>query len=194
MKLLRQYPTYEDYIKHQSSKTSNPKVINALKRKYNSRVQKFVGRVKDIKLPQGSRILCTGARLGQEVEAWRSLGMRPTGIDIVPFGTTVEHGDFHRLQYGANTFDCYFSTSMDHSNNVELFLSEARRVLKDNGLLVLDTTLDMDGAYEVNHFDSVKEIEEFIIKSGFQLVSSLPVEKPYRFYKGEEWQLIFKKE
>jgi len=191
MKTLINYKNEDEYIKHQKSKTTNPRQQGVFKKNHKKRTKIFLIRFKDIKVPKGSRVLCLGARFGDEVEAWNTLGMSAIGIDIVPFLPLVIEGDFHHLQFGSDTFDVVYSNSIDHSNNPARFMSEATRVTKKGGLVVIDFRIGMDGAFEVTSYKDHTDIVNLAPNLKF-----LGVNKSlHRMYKKvNEQQLIFRKE
>ena len=186
---LKQYKNYQDYIDFQKKKSSNPKVINALKRKHEKRIKIFTQHFNNIHLPSGSKILCLGARTGEEVDAWNILGYDAIGVDIISHHPKVLVGDFHDLKWNDSSFDAVYSNSLDHSNNAEKFFSEAIRVLKQNGLLIIEIHPKMDGCYEIISIQSVDDIISFAPKS----LKYIGVYEPKRLYKVKEFQLIWKK-
>ena len=197
MKYLKEC-SYNNYLAWQKSKTSKPSIRKAQThpRKWKAIVHAFKWRIYRIGLSKGSTILCSGARFGQESLAAKMLGLVATAFDLVPYPEqNVEQGDFHNLKYECNSFDCYFSTSIDHSNNIPKFISEAHRVLKPNGLMVIGLWDNRPGDYEAVAFNSPYELSDIIKSNGeWKLVSIEVLPKDGKlFAKGKEYQIIFRR-
>lgn len=190
---IREYKSYDEYLQHQAEKTKDASRIKKWKDRYQSRTNCFLKRFKALELGQGLKILCLGARLGCEVDAFNQLGNEAIGIDIVPFKPFVIEGDFHNLNFKEKTFDVVYSNSFDHSCNPEKFISEANRVLKDGGLFLLDIFLDLFSEYEVLEIKSENEIVEMVKSINFNFVfSNNTVAKLYK-NKNQEKHLLFRK-
>ena len=89
-------------------------------------------------LSAGASVLDMGAGAGETVGLLRSLGYYAHGIDRGSCAEGVEKGDFLRAPYPDGSFDavigeCAFFVSGDQAGA----LAEARRLLKDGGLLLL---------------------------------------------------------
>ena len=88
----------------------------------------------------GEPILCNGARFGGEVRAFTSLGALAIGIDLNP-GFRNQHvlwGDALAPQFAPATFRFVYSNVLDHVADPRRFLSEAHRLLKPSGVLLVD--------------------------------------------------------
>uniref|UniRef100_A0A803L0Z9 Methyltransferase type 11 domain-containing protein n=1 Tax=Chenopodium quinoa TaxID=63459 RepID=A0A803L0Z9_CHEQI len=93
-------------------------------------------------LSNSSKALCIGARVGQEVEALRRVGVSDSiGIDLVPCPPLVIHGDFHKQPFEDETFDFEFSNVFDHALYPEKFVREIERTLKPAGVCVLHVAI-----------------------------------------------------
>ncbi|RVW13368.1 hypothetical protein CK203_095759 [Vitis vinifera] len=85
------YSSYDSYIQHQLNKTLNPKLRKIwTTRDWDRKVlvfSQFFRGLKERKLLfNDSKALCIGARVGQEVEALRRVGVGDSvGIDLVPY-------------------------------------------------------------------------------------------------------------
>ncbi|KAG6426750.1 hypothetical protein SASPL_110983 [Salvia splendens] len=94
------YTSYESYIQRQLNKTLNPKLRKIwTTRDWDRKIQVFAAIFDDLKrrglLSNSSRALCVGARMGQEVEALRRVGVSDSvGVDLVPSPPLVVRGDF----------------------------------------------------------------------------------------------------
>jgi len=125
--------------------SKDPIVIESLKDESEIRFQRFkdyfetCGLLGLLPPASGSSILCLGARLGTEVRALRELGYaRAIGVDLYPLSDLVEFGDFHNLHHDDDSFDGVYSNSLDHCYELKKVLLEAERVLKPNGVMVLN--------------------------------------------------------
>ena len=135
---FKQYDTYEQYIDDQVSKLTENQA--ALRSKYDRKYQEFLKRFARYKpsiLP-GSRILCLGARMGEEVYAWQKLGYDALGVDLKPASSIVIKGDWHKLPIGDDEFDVVYTNSIDHAYDIKITAREIDRVLCPAGILILE--------------------------------------------------------
>ncbi|XP_021744027.1 uncharacterized protein LOC110710076 [Chenopodium quinoa] len=141
------YTTYDTYIKKQLNKTLNPKLRHLwTTRDWDRKIRvfsSFFSHLKDSSLlSNSSKALCIGARVGQEVEALRRVGVSDSiGIDLVPCPPLVIHGDFHKQPFEDETFDFEFSNVFDHALYPEKFVREIERTLKPAGVCVLHVAI-----------------------------------------------------
>ena len=145
----RAYESYEQYLEHQGSKLRE-KHENILD--YDKEYEEILKARYAEFTPgwRGKTVLCLAARLGGEVRAFKSFGALAIGLDIEP-GTLNPHvlyGDFHNIQFPGNVFDFAFSNAIDHVYELDRFLSEVRRVLKCEGIFVIELCTKAPGRYE----------------------------------------------
>jgi len=140
MKKLNDHKTYKDYLFHQAAKTTDP-----------YRRKKWLGKEWDIKLNgfkkifvekqellrECKKILCIGARTGQEVVALQELGYQAVGMDLIPCPPYVIQGDMHKLEFENESFDCVFSNVFDHSLYPEKKCAEMERVTSPGGTIIM---------------------------------------------------------
>jgi SAM-dependent methyltransferase len=146
--LTREYKNYDDYLSFQKEKTCDPvRREKWLNEEWDLKVQGFKNEFSKLKnlLKEDSKILCLGARTGQEVAAFKEMGYSNTvGIDIVPCEPHVVLGDIHELSFSNNEFDLIYSNIIDHSINPKKMASEIERVLKIDGLFYLQIQLGIN--------------------------------------------------
>lgn len=160
----RKYKNYKAYLEHQARKLdrTNPEVM----RKYNLEYQdELFGRLREDGLRSGSSALCLGARLGAEVKAFIDLGCFAVGMDLNPGKANryVVTGNFMEIQYPDSCVDIVFTNCIDHTYDLDKFISEAHRVLKPGGSFILDVVNGKregvePGAYEVQYWDKTEEV------------------------------------
>lgn len=144
----RQYADYGEYVTHQKSKLEERGLRIrelSLKKQRDKRFRdKFAPVVRHSEMR--GQILCLGARLGEEVRAYRMLGFDAIGVDLNPGtgNTDVIQGDFHALPWPADSFDNVYSNVLDHVLDLHKFMSEISRVLRPGGKVYFDLT----GGYE----------------------------------------------
>ena len=142
----RAYATYAEYMAHQASKLDahNDEYLTRWLDRVGKFQRRFKPMVKDI--PLEGRVLCLGARLGEEVVAFRRLGLDAIGVDLNPGENNqyVEQGDFHALPYKDGQFKTVYSNVLDHVLDLDKFMKEAIRVCAPDGHIVLELT----GGYE----------------------------------------------
>ncbi|XP_023745269.1 uncharacterized protein LOC111893446 isoform X2 [Lactuca sativa] len=147
LKIRPRYTSYDNYIHHQLQKTTNPKLREIwTTRDWDRKIRVFTQFFSDLKhknlLSNSSKALCVGARVGQEVEALKRVGVCDSiGLDLVPYPPLVIQGDFHRQPFDDETFDFEFSNVFDHALYPEKFVGEIQRTLKLGGICVLHVAL-----------------------------------------------------
>ena len=156
------YSSYDAYIQRQLNKTLNPRLRKIwTTRDWDRKIPVFARFFEDLKekklLQKGSKALCVGARVGQEVEALRRVGVSDSiGMDLVPYPPLVVKGDFHNQPFDNGTFDFEFSNVFDHALYPERFVGEIERTLKPNGVCVLHVALSRRAdKYSANDLYSV---------------------------------------
>jgi SAM-dependent methyltransferase len=145
---MSRHATYQDYIDFQKKKTEDPNRRSKwLGEEWDLKVNGFTEEFKrfSVLLRPDSKVLCLGARTGQEVVALKSLGITDViGIDIVPHEPHVFYGDIHDLKYDGETFDFVYTNVLDHSLYPKKMVSEIERVLKQDGYALLQTQLGIN--------------------------------------------------
>lgn len=172
LKIRPGYATYDAYIKKQLNKTLNPKLRKIwTTRDWDRKIQvfsKFFGQLKKGNLlSDSSKVLCIGARMGQEVEALKRVGVSDSvGMDLVPYPPLVVKGDFHNQPFDDEMFDLEFSNVFDHALFPEKFVSEIERTLKSGGFCVLHVALSKRAdKYSANDLYSVEPLKKLFKRS-----------------------------
>ncbi|KAL0004414.1 hypothetical protein SO802_011975 [Lithocarpus litseifolius] len=193
LKIRPGYASYESYIQRQLHKTLNPKLRQVwTTRDWDRKIQVFVRFFQDLKrkelLFNESKALSIGARVGQEVEALRRVGVSDSvGIDLVPYPPLVIKGDFHSQPFGNETFDFEFSNVFDHALYPDKFVGEIERTLKPNGVCVLHVALSRrSDKYSANDLYSVEPLVEM-----FKVSEVIHVRKVDGF--GLDTEVVFRK-
>ncbi|KAK8627471.1 hypothetical protein V6N13_135082 [Hibiscus sabdariffa] len=165
LKIRRGYTSYDAYIQRQLNKTLNPKLREIwMTRDWDRKIHVFSRFFRELKLrnllSNSSKSLCIGARVGQEVEALRRVGVSDSiGIDLVPSPPLVLKGDFHHQPFDNETFDFEFSNVFDHALYPRKFVAEIERTLKPHGVCVLHVALAKRAdKYSANDLYSVKPL------------------------------------
>ncbi|KAG5604856.1 hypothetical protein H5410_026348 [Solanum commersonii] len=172
LKIRPGYSTYDSYIKKQLNKTLNPKLRKIwTTRDWDRKIQvfsKFFGELRNGNLlSDSSKVLCIGARMGQEVEALKRVGVsNSVGMDLVPYPPLVVKGDFHNQPFDDEIFDLEFSNVFDHALFPEKFVSEIERTLKTGGVCVLHVSLSKRAdKYSANDLFSVEPLKKLFKRS-----------------------------
>ncbi len=156
----REYSNYTAYVSHQKIKTELASVKARIMATWNERTEEFRQWFKPVValLPPGSEVLCLGARYGGEVAVFQQLGCKAAGIDLVPCPPLVVYGDFHKIPFGAASFDLVYCNALDHAYDLDKALREAVRVLRGSGYLLFHVALGAFGQYEALQIDSADEV------------------------------------
>lgn len=127
------YKSYDDYVQHQRSKLSIR--LDKIRRIDSLQRLEYTKYLTELDMFRGKNVLCLGARLGGEVQAFRSAGALAIGIDLEPGegNQYVLTGDFHNIQFGNHLFDYVFTNVLDHAFDLGALRSEICRVLKPRG-------------------------------------------------------------
>lgn len=172
----RKYDSYSDYLGHQKAKLATVDLVE-----YHQRFRHVLReRVTALKLlAPGDTVLCLGARIGTECQAFLDMGCFAVGIDLNPGPSNkyVLVGDFHALQFSPRSVRCIYTNALDHSYELEQVLREVKRVLIPGGLFMADIirgSRDVDGRgpgeYESYWWDSLDDVIRMIESKGFNLV------------------------
>ncbi|KAL6969340.1 hypothetical protein U1Q18_029056 [Sarracenia purpurea var. burkii] len=166
------YSSYESYIKRQLNKTLNPKLRKVwITRDWDRKIRVFADFFADLKrerlLFNHSKALCVGARVGQEVEALRRVGVSDSvGIDLVPYPPLVLRGDFHHQPFDDETFDFEFSNVFDHALYPNKFVDEIERTMRPGGICVLHVALSRrSDKYSANDLLSIRPLKALFRRS-----------------------------
>ncbi|WOG88705.1 hypothetical protein DCAR_0207940 [Daucus carota subsp. sativus] len=157
------YASYDAYIQRQLNKTLNPKLRKIwTTRDWNRKINVFSNFFSELRekgfLSNSTKALCVGARVGQEVEALRRIGVSDSiGIDLVPYPPLVIRGDFHKQPFDDQVFDFEFSNVFDHALYPDKFVGEIERTLKPGGVCVLHVALSTrSDKFSANDLYSIK--------------------------------------
>ncbi len=163
----RKYASYDDYLKHQSSKLD--RIIDRLQSRDDDDVAMFLERFQGCSaLGEANTVLCLGARLGTEVKALHKLGHFAVGIDINP-GPDNQHvlpGDFHGIVFPDASVDAVYCNALDHVYDLERVLGEVGRLLRPEGIFVADIIGGYEEGFVAGDYESVhwRNSEEFAKK------------------------------
>ncbi|CAE5958606.1 unnamed protein product [Arabidopsis arenosa] len=166
------YTSYDYYIQRQLNKTLNPRLRTIwMTRDWDRKIKVFSRFFQDLKrqglLSNDSKCLCVGARVGQEVEALKRVGVNDSvGMDLVPYPPLVVKGDFHHQPFDDETFDFEFSNVFDHALYPDKFVGEIERTLRPGGLCVLHVALSTrSDKYSANDLYSVDALVKLFRRS-----------------------------
>jgi SAM-dependent methyltransferase len=159
----RKYDSYEAYLEHQAAKLETHD-FGSYDTAFRSTLRERLAAL-DVSW-EGRNVLCLGARIGTEVRAFFDLGCFAIGIDLNPGEKNryVVHGDFHDLQYAPNSIDVVYTNSLDHAFDLDRIAQEVAKVLKPDGLLIVEAAQGSDQGVNPGFFESFfwKDIGELI--------------------------------
>ncbi len=177
---VRRYRDMESYKKHQRSKL--PLLDLSA---YNGRLRFGLAARLQPEEWTGKSVLCLAARLGGEVAAFHDVGAFAVGVDLNPGerNTLVLSGDFHDLVFPDACLDAVYGNSFDHCLSLTKTLCEIRRVLKPDGVLVMDaqpgaaeTTFDEWAAMS---WRSIEDLVQAVVHDGFTVHHRTSIEVPW---------------
>ncbi len=181
---VRDYPSYDDYVRHQSAKVALKGDLADYDLRFRTALRERLSADPDV--GPGASALCLAARIGSEVKAFHDVGCFAVGIDLNPADGDryVLRGDFHELQFPDGSVDAVFSNSLDHSLDLGRVLAEVRRVLKPGGLLLLEAMRGSAegkdaGAFESLHWGTVDDLSDAVREAGFRPAGRYPIEEPW---------------
>jgi SAM-dependent methyltransferase len=190
----REYASYEQYVRHQQSKFQYLDLAE-YDRNYR-RVLKERLQVLAL-LKKGASVLCLGARQGTEVKAFQELGCFAVGVDLNPGKDNpyVLRGDFHDLQFAAESADVVFTNSLDHAFDVKKMLGEIGRVLKPGGLLIVEAIRGEEEQSAPDHYASfwwkkTEDLVALLAQNGFKAAQRKGFTEPW---PGEQVCLVKEK-
>ena len=164
----RSYNSYEAYLEHQKAKLETHDFG-----KYDTDFRVALReRLAALKIDwRGCNVLCLGARIGTEVKAFLDLGASAIGIDLNPGPDNpyVVQGDFHDLQFAPESMDVVYTNSLDHAFDIERIAKEVLKVLKPDGIFIVEAVQGRDQGISPGFFES------FFWKNIDQLVRALEV-------------------
>ncbi len=179
----RRYNSYEAYLEHQKAKLETHDFGE-----YDVKFRTVLGeRLKAFDIEwRGRSVLCLAARIGTEVKAFLDLGAFAVGIDLNP-GTDnryVVQGDFHDLQFAPGSVDVVYTNSVDHAFDLERISNEVFRVLKPNGLFVVEAALGRDqgtspGFFESFFWNNLDDLVHRLETTGFSVASRTTINYPW---------------
>ncbi|KAL1550406.1 hypothetical protein AAHA92_18371 [Salvia divinorum] len=193
LKIRPGYTSYDSYIQRQLNKTLNPKLRKIwTTRDWERKIRVFAAVFDDLKrrglLSNSSRALCVGARMGQEVEALRRVGVSDSvGLDLVPSPPLVVRGDFHHQPFDDGSFDFEFSNVFDHALYPDKFVGEIERTLRPGGVCVLHVALRRrSDKYSANDLFSAEPLKKLFKTSRLLRLRSVDA-------FGLDTELVFRK-
>jgi len=158
MQKIYKYNNRNEYFDHQLKKTLKQDVIDNHKEKWDIRVDRFINQFKDLDLPNDSKILCVASRYGEEVKAFRMLGHNCLGIDLIDWEPYTIKMDMHNMIFGDCKFDIVYTNAIDHSWNIKNAIRELFRVVKNNGIVIIEIEFNNPGEYETVVFSTIDDI------------------------------------
>lgn len=179
----RRYDSYEAYLDHQRAKLETHDFAN-----YDTEFRTVLReRLAALDVAwQGRTVLCLGARIGSEVKAFLDLGSFAIGVDLNPGKENryVVHGDFHDLQYAPKSIDVVYTNSLDHAFDVDRIAKEVLKVLKPDGLFIVEAAQGTDQGVNPGFFESFfwKNIDQLIRvfeNAGFNVTRRTEITHPW---------------
>ena len=179
----RKYKSYDAYLEHQKAKLATHDFGN-YDVQFRSALRERLGTL-DIDW-RNREVLCLAARIGTEVKAFLDLGCRAIGIDLNPGPENeyVVQGDFHNLQFPPNSMDVVYTNSLDHAFYIYRIAAEVLRVLKPEGVLIIEAVKGRDqgvnpGFFESFFWNNIEELIGLFERAGFTVTLRAPITYPW---------------
>jgi SAM-dependent methyltransferase len=179
----REYSTYEQYVRHQQSKFQYLDLAD-----YDANYRRLLTeRLRNLpQLKSAASVLCLGARQGTEVKAFHDLGCFAVGLDLNPGKESklVLHGDFHDIQFPRGSVDVVFTNSLDHAFDIKKLMGEVNRVLKPEGLLIVEAIHGEEQETAPDHYASfwwkkVDDLVTLLAQHGFKPAQRTSFSQPW---------------
>jgi SAM-dependent methyltransferase len=151
----RSYGSYDEYVAHQASKL--PGIAHRLRETEDEDYAEFKRRFEGCSaLREVRSVLCLGARLGTEVRALHALGHFAIGIDLNPGSDNpyVLPGDFHAIVFPDGSLDAVYTNALDHVFALDKVVGEVRRLLRPDGVFVVDLVQGYEEGYVPGDFEA----------------------------------------
>jgi len=127
---------YSNYLSKQKVKSSSPITQQSLLQKRANRIRIFADVFKSLNVDfTNKKVLCLGARMGEEVEALKNMGANALGMDLVPYLPLVIEGDMNKLKM-EDKYDIIYTNSMDHMYDVHMLMAGVHETLVNDGLFI----------------------------------------------------------
>jgi SAM-dependent methyltransferase len=179
----RGYDSYEAYLEHQKAKLETHD-FGRYDEEFRTTLRERLSAL-GIEWP-GRSVLCLAARIGTEVKAFLDLGAFAVGIDLNPGADNryVVHGDFHDLQFAPGSVDVVYTNSLDHAFDIDRIAREVLKVLKPDGVFLVEAVQGRDQGTNPGFFESFfwKNIDELIGQieaAGFTVAKRSPITRPW---------------
>ena len=179
----RRYDSYEAYLEHQKAKLETHE-FGPYDQEFREALR---GRLTSLDIDwHGRNVLCLGARIGTEVKAFLDLGASAMGIDLNPGKENryVVQGDFHDLQFAPNSIDVVYTNSLDHAFDIDRLAKEVLKVLKPDGVFVVEAVQGRDqginpGFFESFFWKNIDELVRVIETAGFTVSCRTAISHPW---------------
>ena len=182
----RVYGTYGQYVHHQKSKLKRRLETVRLGQtitttflkdeEFRDNLEKRLANNQHIS-KDSQKVLCLGARGGDEVVSFSRLGHDAIGIDLYPGPNNkyVIEADFHNMPFPDNSMDILYTNSIDHTHDVSKMLAEVIRVMKPDGIFLLEfDSKTYHGTWESFWWDSYESLVCAVEARGFKRLYKEP--------------------
>lgn len=178
----REYRNYDDYLNHQASKLQYID-LSDYDRWFRTCLAERLARLPEVK--PGMSALCLAARIGTEVKAFQDVGCFSVGIDLNPGPNNkyVLSGDFHEIQFPADSVDVVYTNSIDHAFDAARMIAEVRRVLKPSGIFIVEAPHGREAGqaaedYESFWWNSDRDLQLMVEGCGFHMGRRSSIQRP----------------
>jgi SAM-dependent methyltransferase len=150
-------PKYDVYLRDQLQETLRKK---RLKREVHLEVIPLIDMLASKYDIAGKSILCIGCRNTDEIRHFRKRGAgHVIGIDLYSSNPEILIMDMHDLKFPDGSFDVVYSRhSFEHAFDKQRAAQEFMRVLRSDGLVVIEVPGKYKGGADYNRFDDVDDV------------------------------------
>lgn len=193
----RAYGSYEHYVQHQGAKLDE--VMPRLHEKEIEDLAEFKRRFETCpQLKEARSVLCLGASIGTEVKALHALGYFAVGVDLNPGEANqyVLPGDFHRIVFPDGALDAIYTNALDHAFDLKQMISEVRRLLRPDGLFIVDLLPGYDEGFVPGAYESIMWRDQESFLAGIRKLGSFTIDgrRDLGRKRRDEWtQVVFRK-